>query len=492
MTGFNKIEKLIKQKNSHLVLGLNPTDAEQAVADKAGISLELHLKQIIDQCEPYIIAIKPHLAFYERCPQRRQMAMELCAYARKKGLATILDVKRVDIADTMDNWARADVQNFDPDMVTLDTYMGPADVALPYLKQNDRVCVYIQAANSNTAAREFQNLIAGGLRNYQQMAQTARRYDPKRIGYTMGSTWTEAVQGVRMIERENSWADGHMLCPGFGRQGKNLEFVRHAGANAIYPISSGLTNPELLGKKTPAEMAKHWRDAINAEYTQSVPAQNMTERVVSLLSQTGLLIAPTHDDVAAWPFLKKGRDKLKNAGLPFDGNVDQLRKYMADGVIDKTDFTNLFLNMRNLMGHTELRRLMAQLYVQMIEKSGVNFDRVASVAYGAINTGDLVSYIMDKPALLLRKERGESPTHGDILGDLKKGENIIMIEDVATTGSSLIKDVKMLRETFGVKVTDAFIFIKRTEEAERAYKENGINMHYIVDMPKLRAMTGVK
>jgi len=495
MTGFEKLEMLIAKKGSRLVLGIDPSKVEIEIAAKNFKGdLEAYLMSIIDDCAEYIVALKPQLAFYEKSPEMRQMAMRLMKHAREKhGLVGILDVKRGDIANTQAHWAAADIANFSPDIVVLNAYMGGRDVVQPYLDTDKNLCVYVLVATSNPSARDFQDKLCGGLMNYQQMAMHARKIDSARIGYVIGSTKPDAIRNVRMLEAEIGMQPGHVLSPGFGRQGGDLEFVKHGGANAIYPISSGLTNPEYFpsGTKTSKEVAKLWRDEMNKAFESSIPTKTLKEHVVDLLLDAGLLVAPKTDDVALWPFLKRGRDKLKSLGLPH-GDVDTMRKYLADGVLSKDDFTNLFLNLRNLMGHPELRRLMAVLYVQMIDKSGVKYDRIASVAYGAINTGDLVSYILDAPGILLRKERGEETTHSDILGDIKKGERIIMIEDVATTGSSLIKDVKMLRETFGVVVTDAYIFIKRTEEAEKAYRDNGINMHYIMDLPALRKIVGVK
>jgi len=463
LNGFEKLEKLMKSKNSRLCLGLDPKDES-----------EEELKQRIDECAEFIVAIKPQLAFYEHCPKRRQVAMNLMDYANKKhGLVRILDVKRGDIANTQAHWARADINNFNPDIVVVNAYMGGVDVVKPYLDSDPKLCVYVLVATSNPGARDFQDLLCGGLTNYQQMALHCRNIDPKRVGYVIGATKPDAIKNIRMLEKELGLTEGHALCPGFGTQGGSLEHVRYSGVNTLYPLSSGIKN---------AKVAKQWRDDINKQVP--IPTPTLKEFVVGELVNKGLIIAPQHDDVARWPLLKRGREKVNKH------DVESLRKYLADGTLTKDDFTNLFMNFRDMLAHPELRRLFAFLYMQMIKNSGIQFDRIGSVAYGAINTGDLVSYFMDKPAFLLRKERGTEVTHSDILGEVKKGETVILVEDVATTGMSALRDIKMLREVFGVKITDVFIFIKRTEEAEKNYADNGIKLHYVFDMQTLRAMIG--
>lgn len=100
---------------------------------------------------------------------------------------------------------------------------------------------------------------------------------------------------------------------------------------------------------------------------------------------------------------------------------------------------------------------MAHLYLKKIRESGVEFDQIGSVAYGAIDTGVKLQEYLEKPGFLLRKERGPEATHNDYLGNLKPGDRAIMIEDVATSARSLIEDVRMLREKYGVIITDAFV-----------------------------------
>ena len=495
LTGFQLVEKAILKKGTRLVLGLDPTDEEVKTAETHG-GLENYLKWLIDETHEHVVAIKPQLAFYEKSPEWRGIAMRVMNYAHGKyGLVRILDVKRGDIANTQSYWAAADIGNFHPDIVVVNAYMGGVDVVLPYLAQNDHICVYVLTATSNPGARDFQDLVlANGLTNYQQMAIHCRQLDEKlshRIGYVVGSTKTDGIKNIRMLEAELGITPGHVLSPGFGRQGKNLEFAKFAGHNnTIYSISSALTNPKLLDGKTPKAAATWWRDEINKMVKQSVPTPTLTEYVASQLIEKDLILIPKTPDVATWPLMKRGRDKLKAAGVDLTGSdkqkIEILRAALNAGTLEKADFAEIYLQLRDLMGHVELRRLVSFLYAELIRKSGVTFDRVGSIAYGAINTGDLVGYALNKPGFLVRKERGAESTHSDVLGGLNPGDTAIMIEDVTTTASSLIRDVQMLRDKFGIKITDAFVLVKRTEESEKHCRDNGVTLHYILDMPRLK------
>ena len=489
-TGFKKLEKLIKEKKSHICLGLDPTDEMDAQVKQHG-GLENYLKWLIDETSEYIVAIKPNLAFYEKSEQERAIMSRILKYADEKyNLVKIIDVKRGDILDTQTAYAKADIANFDPDIVTLNPYMGGADVVAPYLAGNQKVCVYALTATSNAGAREFQDLLTGGLHNYEQMALLAHTWDESRVGFVVGSTKPDAVKNIRMMEKEHDLKPAHILAPGFGKQGGDMEFVKFAGTNVLYSLSSSLTKEKHLNGKTPREMARIWRDDINAHIAEADETPTLTQHVVDLMIANNLIQIPKITDFARWPLLQKGRSKLKAANIELRGNEDEklgiLRSAIKDKILNQDDFGAIFLQIRDVMGYPEIRRLMAYLYAKMIRESEVEYDRVGSVAYGAINTGDLVSLYLDKPAFLVRKEQGAESTHSDVIGGLNTGETAIMIEDVATSAESLIKVVKTLRENFNTKISDAFVFVKRTPESETNCKDNGIKLHYVMDMKQLK------
>lgn len=489
-TGFGKLEKLIKEKKSQICLGLDPTDEMETSVKQCG-GLENYLKWLIDETNEYIVAIKPNLAFYEKSETERAIMSRILKYANEKyGLVKIIDVKRGDILDTQTEYAKADIANFDPDIVTLNPYMGGTDVVAPYLAQNPKICVYVMAANSNPGAREFQDLLAGGIHNYEQIALLAHSWDEKRVGFVVGTTKVDAMKNIRMIEKEHKFEPAHILAPGFGKQGGSMEFVQYAGTNALYNLSSSLTKDKYLNGKTPREMARIWRDDINSHVAESEETQTLTQYVVDLMIINNLILIPKTTDFARWPILKKGRNKLEAKGIELKGNEDEMlgiiRSAIKDGILTQDDFGAIYLQLRDVIGYPEIRRLMAYLYAKMIRESKVEYDRIGSIAYGAINTGDLVSLFLDKPAFLARKEQGTEATHSDIIGGIGSNETAIILEDVATSSDSLLKVVKLLRDNLNTTITDAFVFVKRTPESEVACKENGIKLHYVMDMKQLK------
>jgi orotate phosphoribosyltransferase len=58
---------------------------------------------------------------------------------------------------------------------------------------------------------------------------------------------------------------------------------------------------------------------------------------------------------------------------------------------------------------------------------------------------------------------------------------VVMIDDVATTGSSVLNATKSLTEV-NVPVKDAYVIVDRMEGATEALKELGVKMHSILNI----------
>ena len=487
-TGFEKLKRLTIEKKSHVVLGLDPDEKEieRELLQYGG--LENYLIHLIRETHKYIVAIKPNLGFYESSPEKRAILARIMEFARNLGLVTILDAKRGDIANTEKQYANADLENFKPDIITLNPYLGAKDVIKPYLEQDAALCVYSLVATSNESGIEFQNLKSGGITNYQRQAILSRKVDSRRVGMVVGSTKPEAMENIRAIESEFYDDYAPVLAPGFGRQGGDLKFVEYAGENSVYPISSGLCNPNYLKGATPGEAAKKWRDDIN-ERIYKHKTRSITQMVIDGMIESELIIVPESPDIVTWTLLKKGRDKLEAAGINIEG-LPQSKKEeifkisLKTNCLTESDFTNLFLDIRHIEDNPTARRLMAYLYSQKILESNVEYDKIFSIPDAATNIGALVADYLDKPSLRIRKVAVS--THDLFLGKINEGNRLFLVEDVGTSGKSIIEYLGKLRER-GAVVENAIVFCKRTEDSVINCANKGVKLHYIIDMAGLKS-----
>ena len=92
------------------------------------------------------------------------------------------------------------------------------------------------------------------------------------------------------------------------------------------------------------------------------------------------------------------------------------------------------------------------------ERIDDEIDRIAGPALGAVPIATAVSLESRKPLLMIRKEKKGYGTSKLIEGDLNEGDNVILVEDVTTTGGSLLKAINAIVDNGGV-VKKAFVVV---------------------------------
>ncbi len=84
---------------------------------------------------------------------------------------------------------------------------------------------------------------------------------------------------------------------------------------------------------------------------------------------------------------------------------------------------------------------------------------------------------VDLKGLLIRKQTKEYGRGRLIEGpDLEKGEEVVVVDDVATTGSSILNSVQVLRDN-GFVVRRAVVIVDREEGARDLLAQSGVDLY---------------
>jgi len=110
--------------------------------------------------------------------------------------------------------------------------------------------------------------------------------------------------------------------------------------------------------------------------------------------------------------------------------------------------------------------------------------RLAGMELGAVPIAVGLSLECGKPYLILRKGAREHGTGNQIEGEFNAGEKILLVEDVATTGGSIIRSAEILRNA-GLIVDRALVVVDREEGASEAMREIGISLEPLVRISDL-------
>lgn len=91
---------------------------------------------------------------------------------------------------------------------------------------------------------------------------------------------------------------------------------------------------------------------------------------------------------------------------------------------------------------------------------------------------------LDFSGFLVRKEPKDHGTGKLIEGNLKEGEKVAVVEDVVTTGGSVLKAIYAL-EKEGAIISKVLVIVDREEGAERKFNELGYNYFSIYRISEL-------
>lgn len=106
----------------------------------------------------------------------------------------------------------------------------------------------------------------------------------------------------------------------------------------------------------------------------------------------------------------------------------------------------IYCDNRKTLSYPQIRTFIRQQYVSVINENFGKPDVIAGVATGGIAQGALVAQDMGLPFVYVRSEAKKHGLTNMVEGVVEKGQNVIVIEDLISTGGSSIKAVEALRE----------------------------------------------
>ena len=99
----------------------------------------------------------------------------------------------------------------------------------------------------------------------------------------------------------------------------------------------------------------------------------------------------------------------------------------------------------------------------------------------------LTSYLKGRPinAFSVRKSPKEHGTGGLVVGDVKPGDKVVILEDVITTGASTLKAIVAARD-FGLEVIGVLILVDRQEGGREAVARQAPQVQALFTLEELK------
>jgi len=257
----DRLAEAVERKRSQLVVGLDPRPELLPVElrgeahlgrEHAAEACARFCRGLVDAVAPYVVAVKPQLAFFEALGADGFRALEdATAYARAAGLLVIADGKRGDIGSTARAYASAYLEPPDgaqplADALTVNSYLG-RDSLEPLLLACKRrggglFCV---VKTSNAGGADVHDLmLSDGRPLWHHVARLVADWGEdlvgerglSSVGAVVGATHPRAVGEARRLLPQSI-----LLLPGVGAQGATPADVARAftsgPASALVTVS---------------------------------------------------------------------------------------------------------------------------------------------------------------------------------------------------------------------------------------------------------------
>lgn len=169
--------------------------------------------------------------------------------------------------------------------------------------------------------------------------------------------------------------------------------------------------------------------------------------------------------------------------------MKKLAELLARYAVMRGDFvlasgrrSSYYINIKKAYTKPEVLR---EIVTEIVEKlRGMSYDYLAGVAVGAVPLVACTALAVNKPFLIVRKEEKGYGTGAKIEGEWEKGKRVVLLEDVTTTGGSVISAALTLRRE-GLICDNVIVVVDREEGAEEALKQAQLELLPLLKVSQL-------
>lgn len=134
--------------------------------------------------------------------------------------------------------------------------------------------------------------------------------------------------------------------------------------------------------------------------------------------------------------------------------------------------SNYYIDIKNAITNP---KILKKIVKKMVEYTK-DYDFLAGMELGAVPLLVALSLETNIPYVIIRKEKRDHGTRKQIEGFNVNGKKVLIIEDVTTSGGSILKSINIIRENKGI-VNKVIVVFDRESGTEEKLKD--INVKFI-------------
>jgi orotate phosphoribosyltransferase len=145
----------------------------------------------------------------------------------------------------------------------------------------------------------------------------------------------------------------------------------------------------------------------------------------------------------------------------------------------------IYCDNRLSLSYPDIRKSIRDGLVQAIRENFFTAESVAGVATAGIAQGALVADVLDLPFLYVRPKPKDHGMENLIEGRVVKGQKVVVVEDLISTGGSSLKAVQALRDAGFNVLGMVSIFNYGFDIATRNFYESNVSLISLSDYSSL-------
>lgn len=144
-----------------------------------------------------------------------------------------------------------------------------------------------------------------------------------------------------------------------------------------------------------------------------------------------------------------------------------------------------YVDLRPLASDPKILKHLANYLLEMLPLD--NFDLICGVPYAALPMATAMSLESYIPLIIKRKEAKEYGTKKLIEGIYQKGQNCLLVEDVITSGKSLLETIPEIEDE-GITVSDIVVVLDRQQGGKEMLESKGYRVHTLFTISEVCKM----
>ncbi len=145
----------------------------------------------------------------------------------------------------------------------------------------------------------------------------------------------------------------------------------------------------------------------------------------------------------------------------------------------------IYTDNRILISFPKEREQIVDFLIDLIEKNKIKADVIAGTATAGIPWAAFIAQKMKKPMVYVKKEAKEYGKEKQIEGQLEKGVEVVVVEDLISTGGSSLQAVQALRDAGCIVNNCVAIFTYQMKKSDDAFLEKKCKNHTLTNFSAL-------